>query len=65
MRPGANMREVQEAAVKRLGEGLLAMGLVSKNEPAQVRMYFFHGLGHFLGLRTHDVAERGAKLGPA
>ena len=64
MRPGATMREVQDAASKRLGEGLLAMGLVSRNEPAQVRMYFFHGLGHFLGLRTHDVAERGAKLAP-
>jgi Xaa-Pro aminopeptidase len=64
MRSGATMRDVQAAAVNRLGEGLLAMGLVSRNEPAQVRMYFFHGLGHFLGLRTHDVADRGAKLGP-
>ena len=25
-------------------------------------MYFLHGLGHQLGLRTHDVSDRGRKL---
>jgi Xaa-Pro aminopeptidase len=62
MVPGTTMREVQEVATRSLGEDLLRMGLVTKNEPAQVRMYFLHGLGHHLGLRVHDVAEPNVKL---
>jgi Xaa-Pro aminopeptidase len=61
-RPGAFLREIHESAVTLLGEDLLKLGLVSKNVPEQVRMYFFHGLGHDLGLRVHDVADRGRKL---
>lgn len=62
MKPGVFMREVHEAAIKLLGEDLLKLGLVSKNDRDQVRMYFIHGLGHELGLRVHDVSDRGRKL---
>jgi len=61
-RPGAWLRDIHNAAVNLLGEDLLKLGLVSKNVPEQVRMYFFHGLGHDLGLRVHDVADRSRKL---
>jgi len=62
MKPGAHMTDVQDAAVKSLGESLLKLGLVTRNERDQVRMYFLHGLGHELGLRTHDVNDRTRKL---
>jgi len=62
MKPGVYLGEVHEAAIKVLGEDLLKLGLVSRNEREQVTMYFIHGLGHYLGLRTHDVADRGRKL---
>ena len=62
MKPGATMRDVHEAAIPILGEHLLRLGLVSRNDRDQVRMYFFHGLGHYLGLRVHDVADRSRKL---
>ena len=64
MKPGTYMRDVHEAAIPLLGERLLALGLVSKNERDQVRMYFIHGLGHELGLRVHDVSDRSRKLEP-
>jgi Xaa-Pro aminopeptidase len=64
MVPGASMRDVTATAQASLGADLLRMGLVTKNDPAQVRWYFFHGLGHHLGLRVHDVAERDARLAP-
>jgi Xaa-Pro aminopeptidase len=64
MRPGTYMRDVHEAAITTLGEDLLKLGLVSKNDRDQVRMYFFHGLGHDLGLRVHDVSDRTRKLEP-
>lgn len=62
MKPGVYMGEVHEAAIKILGEDLLRLGLVSRNEREQVTMYFIHGLGHYLGLRTHDVGDRSRKL---
>ncbi len=62
MKPGLYMGEVHEAAIKVLGEDLLKLGLVSRNEKEQVTMYFIHGLGHYLGLRTHDVGDRSRKL---
>ena len=64
MVPGAAMSDVHEAAIRILGEDLLKLGLVSKNERDQVRMYFIHGLGHELGLRVHDVSDRTRKLEP-
>lgn len=64
MRPGTYMRDVHEAAINILGEDLLKLGLISRNERDQVRMYFPHGLGHDLGLRVHDVDDTSRKLAP-
>ena len=64
MKPGAMMSDLQDAAVTLLGEELLKLGLVTKNDRRQVGLYYLHGLGHALGLRTHDVVERGRKLEP-
>ena len=47
-----------------LGEDLLKLGLISRNERDQVRMYFRHGLGHQLGLRVHDVDDLDRALEP-
>ena len=62
MKPGVRMGDVHEAAIRMLGEGLLGLGLISRNDRDQVRLYFPHGLGHLLGLRVHDVDDRDRAL---
>jgi Xaa-Pro aminopeptidase len=64
MRPGRLFGEVQTRALEVIGRGLLRLGLISRNDPAQTRLYFFHGVGHPLGLQTHDVFDRTRKFEP-
>jgi Xaa-Pro aminopeptidase len=58
MRPGANYDQINLRAEQVLGEDLLKLGLITKNEMDQVRMYFRHGVGHPIGLQVHDVYDR-------
>lgn len=63
-RPGKFLADVHRAADQSLGRDLLRLGLITKNEPAQVAMYFRHGVGHHLGLDVHDVNDRTRALEP-
>lgn len=54
MKPGTTMETLQKKATAMLGDELLKLGLISENTTEQVRLYFYHGLGHPIGLRTHD-----------
>ncbi|MGL5576395.1 MAG: aminopeptidase P family protein [Sarcina sp.] len=56
MKPGITMKEVNEAANDMLAEKCLALGLTEKKE--DFRKYYFHSIGHSLGLDTHDVGKR-------
>lgn len=55
MRPGSRFGEVQQKAQQVVGRELLKLGLIAANVPEQVELYMFHGVGHMLGLQTHDV----------
>lgn len=59
-RPGVRMEEIHLAAARLMMEGLLDIGLVLGTvdelmEKNIFALFFPHGLGHFLGLDTHDV----------
>jgi Xaa-Pro aminopeptidase len=60
IKPGVMWRDLQAKATESLGADLLKLGLITKNEAPQVRMYFLHGLGHPIGLQVHDV-QRGPR----
>ncbi len=53
VKPGISWGELNKVARDILIEGLKDMGIIK--EDAEVIKYYFHGLGHFLGLDVHDV----------
>jgi Xaa-Pro aminopeptidase len=64
MRPGALWVDVDRVTVEAMGRELVKLGLISKNDPKQVRMYLPYLVGHHIGLAVHDVWDRGRPLEP-
>jgi Xaa-Pro aminopeptidase len=58
MRPGRRFGEVNDKALDVVGRELAKLGLVATNVREQAELYLFHGVGHPLGLQTHDVYDR-------
>jgi Xaa-Pro aminopeptidase len=59
-KPGATLPDVHNAAVRKLTEGMVALGLLSGNvddliQSDAFRRYYMHGTSHWLGLDVHDV----------
>jgi len=57
LRPGISWGEVNTAANEILVEGLKRIGLIK--DRSELRNYYFHGLGHNIGLQVHDVGGLG------
>lgn len=52
---GAKMRDVQQVSRDLLWEAIKNSGLAAKD--ATIDDYYYHGIGHSLGLDTHDLCE--------
>lgn len=75
-KPGVTMGQLTVIAQNTIAEGLSKLGLVTDYKPAanaqdaavprsrEVRYWFIHGLGHWLGMNVHDVGRYGAPLRP-
>ncbi|KAJ0118301.1 hypothetical protein J7T55_009084 [Diaporthe amygdali] len=59
IKPGASWATITNKAQLVALDGLKGLGIITGNEPAltlrAVRAFFMHGLGHLVGLDTHDV----------
>jgi Xaa-Pro aminopeptidase len=64
LKPGGHFRDADHAAIAVIGRELARLGLISKNDPRQVYMYFRHVPGHHIGLDTHDVTDRDRTIEP-
>jgi Xaa-Pro aminopeptidase len=62
IKPGVNWGEINEKATDLLAEECIKLGLIK--EKSEVRKYYFHSIGHSLGLDTHDVGKRWVELKP-
>jgi len=61
-RPGATLPEIHDAAVRRLVEGMLELGLLAGSVDELVakeahRRFYMHQTSHWLGLDVHDVGS--------
>ncbi len=60
VRPGVEFKELHMAACRRVAAGLVELGILRGDPEALVErdahaLFFPHGLGHMLGLSTHDA----------
>lgn len=53
VRPGISIMELNDIAKETLGQSCIKLGLIDNVE--EVSRYYYHSIGHSLGLDTHDV----------
>ena len=56
-KPGATMEQLSEAANTVIKDGLFRLGLITSKTNGEYRIWYMHGLGHWLGMNVHDVAS--------
>jgi Xaa-Pro aminopeptidase len=61
-KPGATFKAVGEAADQVIKDGLFRLGLITDKNSNQYRIWYMHGLGHWLGMNVHDVGSYGKPL---
>lgn len=59
-KPGITIKELNVKCADMIGEELIGLGLIDKKE--EYKRYFYHGLGHYVGLGIHDVGTYDMKL---
>lgn len=56
IKPGVSFTELNDCAKTILADGLMRIGVMATSE--QLSQYYYHSVGHYLGLDTHDVGDR-------
>lgn len=71
VKPGITLDQIHELCVRRLTEGMIALGLLSGTADERIkdqsyRKYYMHGTSHWLGMDVHDVGAytQGGKARP-
>lgn len=71
VKPGVTLDQIHELCVRRLTEGMIALGLLSGTADERIkdqsyRKFYMHGTSHWLGMDVHDVGAytQGGKARP-
>ena len=62
IKPGVYVHELNQLAQDMLTEGLIKLGKIK--DKTELSKYYFHMIGHYLGLDVHDVGTYKIKLEP-
>ncbi len=54
MKPGASWREIGQTSESIIENGLFDLGLIAEKNGREFRKFYWHGLGHAVGLNVHD-----------
>jgi Xaa-Pro aminopeptidase len=63
-KPGVPFMQLTSIAQNVIKDGLFKLGLTTEKDSAQFRIWFMHGLGHWLGMNVHDVGSYSTPLAP-
>lgn len=63
-KPGATFDQMSDAADEVIRQGLFKLGLVTDPKSQQFRLWYMHGLGHWIGMNVHDVGSDSIPLKP-
>ncbi len=55
IKPGIKLTRLKKYTVEELAKGLLKLKIIKKKE--EITKYYMHGVGHHLGLDTHDAVK--------
>lgn len=59
IKPGVSYQNLQNFSEKILADGLIKSGLIKEKDRKEIKKYSLHGLGHHIGLDTHDAVPYG------
>lgn len=62
IKPGVNFGDINNKATEWVAEECIALGLIEDKK--DVKKYYWHSIGHSLGLDTHDVGKKNVELKP-
>ncbi len=57
MKPNVAWQEVSQKADEVLTEGLFKLGVIKEKNVQSMKKFYYHGLGHPVGLNVHDVGQ--------
>lgn len=60
MKPGTMFSELNKKCQESFAKSLRKIGLIKKED--ELSKYYYHGVGHYLGLDVHDVGPRDTEL---
>ncbi len=57
-KPGSRLPDLHLKSVEVIKQGLKRLGLITDTAGDQYKLFYIHGLGHWLGMDVHDTGER-------
>ena len=64
IKPGVKLSDIHLRSVDGIKEGLKKLGLITDTTGDQYKMWYMHGVGHWIGLDVHDAGDSWRPIEP-